>query len=269
MPFKGDRMAVTYMLSLVSSISLLSMGQATPVSAPPLGTVVADAITYRVQPGVVWVPLRFTMEATGVTVEYDTETASITLLGVPIPMEETMEIRDETFIKLSALESLAPSVGFRVKDEGDRHWSIEYGPYTSWVRAAPHRVEISLRQQKLRGWQGERLVIETNVSTGRRGYATPRGEFRSGPEYSRHRVSRRYDNAPMPYSVQVEGGVFIHGSRSVPRYPASHGCIRVPLSGKNPARLFFEWVEPDSPIIIATDFVKPPPMADEHPTERI
>jgi hypothetical protein len=257
------------MFALVSSLSLIAVGQATPVSAPPLGTVVADAITYRIQPGVVWVPLRLTMEAAGVMVEYDTTTASITLMGTPIPMEETMEIREETFIKLSALQALASPVGFRLNDEGDRHWSIEYGAYTSWVRAAPHRVEISIREQRLRGWQGDRLVIQTNVSTGRGGFATPRGEFRSGPEYSRHRVSRRYDNAPMPYSVQVEGGVFIHGSRSVPRYPASHGCIRMPLTGNNPARLFFEWVEPDSPIIIATDFVTPPPMADEHPTERI
>ena len=54
----------------------------------------------------------------------------------------------------------------------------------------------------------------------------------------------------MPYSVQVNGNVFVHGFSSVPRFPASHGCIRVPLDNGNPAKQFFEWVEPGTPIEI-------------------
>jgi hypothetical protein len=42
--------------------------------------------------------------------------------------------------------------------------------------------------------------------------------------------SRRYRNAPMPFSVQVKGHIFIHGFKEVPARPASHGCVRLPLA---------------------------------------
>ncbi|MBX3097389.1 MAG: L,D-transpeptidase family protein [Fimbriimonadaceae bacterium] len=227
---------------------------------PPMGAVVADAITYRIQPGVVWVPLRVTMESAGILVDYDSASATVILGRTPVPKEAMIEIRDETFVNLEAIQEIAINEGFTVASDGVRQWRIENGSLVSYLRAAPHRVEISLDEQRLRGWQGDRLVIETNVSTGAAGYRTPMGQFTSGPEYNRYRVSRKYDNAPMPYSVQVEGGVFIHGSGSVPRYPASHGCIRMPLTRDNPAKRFFEWIEPDSPITIAREFLTPPPM---------
>jgi lipoprotein-anchoring transpeptidase ErfK/SrfK len=55
----------------------------------------------------------------------------------------------------------------------------------------------------------------------------------------------------MPWSVQVRGNIFIHGFTVVPDYPASHGCIRMPLTGSNPAKKFFHWVEPGTPIKIS------------------
>nr|NIP95410.1 L,D-transpeptidase family protein [Akkermansiaceae bacterium] len=82
---------------------------------------------------------------------------------------------------------------------------------------------------------------------GRRG-STPTGSFRAGPYKARRHYSSRYDNAPMPWSVQVTGHIFIHGFTSVPRYPASHGCIRLPLDGGNPARFFYEWIDKGTPI---------------------
>ena len=32
------------------------------------------------------------------------------------------------------------------------------------------------------------------------------------------------------YPIYINRGVAIHGSASVPRRPASHGCIRIPMS---------------------------------------
>jgi lipoprotein-anchoring transpeptidase ErfK/SrfK len=64
-----------------------------------------------------------------------------------------------------------------------------------------------------------------------------------------HRSSL-YDDAPMPWSVQVDGNVFIHGFTSVPRRPASHGCIRMPMTGGNPARWFYQWIDRGVPIVI-------------------
>jgi lipoprotein-anchoring transpeptidase ErfK/SrfK len=75
------------------------------------------------------------------------------------------------------------------------------------------------------------------VSTARRGYVTPTGSYRP-TRLHRRWYSRKYDNAPMPYSVFFRGGYAIHGTtaiRSLGR-PASHGCIR--LHPKNAATLF-------------------------------
>ncbi len=109
------------------------------------------------------------------------------------------------------------------------------------------RVEVDKAQQVLRAFEGERLIFQTNISTGRRDRSTPNGRFAAGYKLRMHH-STRYHNAPMPFSVQVNGHIFIHGFTSVPSHPASHGCIRMPLTGKNPAKWFFNWVESGTPI---------------------
>jgi lipoprotein-anchoring transpeptidase ErfK/SrfK len=75
------------------------------------------------------------------------------------------------------------------------------------------------------------------VSTGRRGYWTPRGTFRPYLLKRMH-YSSKYENSPMPFSIFFKGGYAIHGTgyiRSLGR-PASHGCIR--LAPGNAARLY-------------------------------
>lgn len=75
------------------------------------------------------------------------------------------------------------------------------------------------------------------VSTGRKGYPTPRGTFRP-VRLERMWHSTKYDNAPMPYSIFFFRGYAIHGTteiRSLGR-PASHGCVR--LHPTNAATLF-------------------------------
>jgi len=119
--------------------------------------------------------------------------------------------------------------------------------------AAPQRVVINKSQQMLRAYEGDRLVLQTHVSTGKEGKETPNGRFRAGAKYRMHRSSR-YHNAPMPYSVVVNGHYFIHGYTSVPNYPASHGCIRLPLNNGNPARWFYHWIKPGTPISIVGDW---------------
>jgi hypothetical protein len=110
-------------------------------------------------------------------------------------------------------------------------------------------VEIDKSRQELRAYEGARLVLKTHVSTGRWDGSTPNGVYNAGIKQLMH-YSSLYHNAEMPFSVQVTGNVFIHGYSDVPDRPASHGCIRVPLTGDNPARQFYEWVEPGTPIFI-------------------
>ena len=112
------------------------------------------------------------------------------------------------------------------------------------------RIEVDLARQRLYAYQGRLIVLDTNISSGRTGN-TPSGHFTAGPYKSRMHYSSKYPNAPMPWSVQITGHIFFHGFSSVPNYPASHGCIRVPLSGANPARFLYEWVDVGTPIQIA------------------
>lgn len=110
-------------------------------------------------------------------------------------------------------------------------------------------VVIDKSQQMLRAYEGKRLVLESRVSTGREGKETPNGRFHAEAKFPMHR-SRLYHNAPMPYSVQIAGNYFIHGFSSVPNRPASHGCIRLPLGGENPALKFYNWVDRGTPVMI-------------------
>lgn len=72
------------------------------------------------------------------------------------------------------------------------------------------------------------VVHRWKVSTARSGYYTPTGQYRP-QRMARMWYSRKYDNAPMPYSVFFRGGYAIHGTNHVKRLgtPASHGCVRL------------------------------------------
>jgi lipoprotein-anchoring transpeptidase ErfK/SrfK len=119
------------------------------------------------------------------------------------------------------------------------------------------RAEVDITNQVLRACEDEKLVFQTRVSTGKYDGSTPRGHFTVGVKHRFH-YSKRYHNAPMPFSVQVNGHIFIHGYSSVPQFPASHGCIRVPLSGDNPAMWFFNWADLGMPVDVSGQWVPPP-----------
>ena len=82
------------------------------------------------------------------------------------------------------------------------------------------------------------VVHRWKVSTARSGYVTPRGSYRVARMHKMW-YSRKYDNAPMPYSVFFRGGYAIHGTTQTGRLgqPASHGCVR--LHTANARQLFY------------------------------
>ena len=76
------------------------------------------------------------------------------------------------------------------------------------------------------------------VSTGKRGYTTPSGDFRPFRLERKH-FSREWNNAPMPHSIFfTERGHAIHGTNKTRRLGrvASHGCVR--LAPRHAAKLF-------------------------------
>lgn len=93
---------------------------------------------------------------------------------------------------------------------------------------------------------------EWNVSTGRKGYNTPRGVFQPYHMAKMH-YSRKYDNAPMPNSIFFHGGYAIHATDAVNNLgrPASHGCIRLhPQNAKWLYRIVSEYGKENTTIII-------------------
>lgn len=90
-------------------------------------------------------------------------------------------------------------------------------------------ITISIAQQRLYVYRAGMLVAMSTVSTGSRGHATPLGEFSILQKRQWHR-SNLYSNAPMPFMQRLTWtGIAIHAGH-LPGYPASHGCIRLPLA---------------------------------------
>ena len=73
---------------------------------------------------------------------------------------------------------------------------------------------------------------------------TPRGEFQVYRQIRGWRVSSL---GMLYYPSYIHEGVAIHGSLSVPAYPASHGCIRVPMYA---ARELSDLMQVGTPVIV-------------------
>lgn len=105
------------------------------------------------------------------------------------------------------------------------------------ANSAALEARIDVSQQKMYVYKHGKLVHKWKVSTGRKGYRTPRGSYRPTRMYKEY-YSKKYYNSPMPYSIFFRGGYAIHGTGSVKALgrPASHGCIR--LHPRNAAKLY-------------------------------
>lgn len=103
--------------------------------------------------------------------------------------------------------------------------------------AASLVAHIDISSQTMTVKRHGRVLHRWKVSTGRKGYYTPRGTY--GPTRM-HRMwhSRKYNMSPMPHSIFFRGGYAIHGTNYIKRLgrPASHGCVR--LHPSNARRLY-------------------------------
>jgi peptidoglycan hydrolase-like protein with peptidoglycan-binding domain len=101
---------------------------------------------------------------------------------------------------------------------------------------AADRVEVDLDRQVLFLWKGGSLARILPVSTGSGEYycvdgdcdtaITPTGSFHIGRKAAGLEISPLGELWSPSYFY---GGIAIHGSPSIPPYPASHGCVRIPM----------------------------------------
>ncbi|WP_316858875.1 L,D-transpeptidase family protein [uncultured Cohaesibacter sp.] len=119
---------------------------------------------------------------------------------------------------------------------------------------APLQIIVSRKDQTLRVFRGQEVIATSRVSTGKAGHSTPTGVF-SILEKRRTHFSNLYNSAPMPYMQRLTwSGVALHESNSVPNYPASHGCVRLPAAF---AKELFSLTERGAHVIIASREVEP------------
>ena len=116
-------------------------------------------------------------------------------------------------------------------------------------------VEVDLSEQKLYAWEGDKLFLETSVSTGLPGTPTPKGEFRIWIKLRATKMEggqgRYYYYLPnVPYvmyffNTQVPAykgyglhGTYWHNDFGTPR---SHGCVNLPTEI---AKSLYYWTGP-------------------------
>lgn len=93
----------------------------------------------------------------------------------------------------------------------------------------PLIIAISIQRQNLKIYDAKGFFAETPISTGMPGHPTPMGVFSVIQKHKLHH-SNIYSGAPMPYMQRITwSGVAMHAG-VLPGYPASHGCIRMPMA---------------------------------------
>ncbi|MCB1206567.1 MAG: L,D-transpeptidase [Verrucomicrobiae bacterium] len=132
------------------------------------------------------------------------------------------------------------------------------------------RLVIDISDQMATLYHGDKVVLETAVSTGKNN-CTPTGHFRvqskaldktsslygawfdgndvplEGSAANRRPPGGvRFQGARMPYWMQINGHVGMHVG-ILPGYPASHGCIRVPSRAQ---AIIYEKTKVGTPVII-------------------
>jgi lipoprotein-anchoring transpeptidase ErfK/SrfK len=101
-----------------------------------------------------------------------------------------------------------------------------------WAKQAvyegPMKIVVVLDTQRVYVFQNEKLIGFSTISSGKKGKETPTGIFNILQKNVDHK-SNLYSNAPMPFMQRLTwDGIAMHGG-DLPGYPASHGCIRLPL----------------------------------------
>jgi lipoprotein-anchoring transpeptidase ErfK/SrfK len=117
----------------------------------------------------------------------------------------------------------------------------------------PLVIAISINKQNMKIYDANGFFAETPISTGMRGHPTPMGVFSVVAKEKLHH-SNIYSGAPMPYMQRITwSGIAIHAG-VLPGYPASHGCIRMPMAF---AVKMYGWTRMGARVVVTPDEMIP------------
>jgi hypothetical protein len=122
-------------------------------------------------------------------------------------------------VELNGRPVLEAAVNLKI---GEYVWAPQLAP------DGPMLAIVNLRTQRLVVFRNGVPIAASTVSSGKTGHETPTGVFTILQKNEKH-FSRTYDNAPMPNMQRLTWrGIALHAG-NLPGYPASHGCVRLPL----------------------------------------
>lgn len=129
----------------------------------------------------------------------------------------------------------------------------EYNWFPERSAAGPMLIIVSIPDQRVHVYRNGIRVAASSCSTGKPGHATPTGVF-SILEKDKNHHSSTYNNAAMPNMNRLTwDGVALHAGK-LPGYPASHGCVRLPLAF---SELLFGITRKGMTVVIADENTQP------------
>jgi L,D-transpeptidase catalytic domain len=173
------------------------------------------------------------------------------ILGAASPSEAATSIFWPDYYQPAPPPRLAP---LRVH-KSTRHRALPSDDIAKDARKpqGPLIIAISIDRQVLKIYDANGYFAETPISTGMRGHSTPMGVFSVIQKHKYHR-SNIYSGAPMPYMQRITwSGVAMHAG-VLPGYPASHGCIRMPM---NFAVKMWGWTRMGARVVITPGELQP------------
>jgi hypothetical protein len=129
----------------------------------------------------------------------------------------------------------------------------EFNWFPERSASGPMLIIVSIPDQLLHVYRNGIRIAASTCSTGKPGHATPTGVFQI-LQKDKHHHSSTYNNAPMPNMNRLTwSGVALHAG-NLPGYPASHGCVRLPLEFSS---LLFGITKVGMTVVIADETTQP------------
>lgn len=118
-------------------------------------------------------------------------------------------------------------------------------------------IAIDLDRQRLTAWEGNDVVVSTAVKTGKYGYHTPAGVWKTFDKVPNERMSGSdYDLMDVAWTQYfTRSGIAIHTAYWHNNYngrPGSHGCVNTP---EDKARTLFMWAPLGTTVVTHNPYV--------------
>ncbi len=184
-------------------------------------------------------------------------------VSIPDGFVQKVIKKGETLSKICNADSTARIIFMKVNRVDERHFpagrealvpidvnkAMRYTPVPETLADSrgEREIRIFIDLQYFGAYEGGKLLFWGPVSSGKKQKPTPPGKYFVNYK-ERFRRSLKYENAPMPFSINYNRGFFIH-QQSLPGRPASHGCVR--LLQVDAERLFF-WSQRRDPVTVVT-----------------